>query len=215
MARFRPGQHALLATALALPFAASAVVLDFNDSASFTQDYGDIPGLLDISHGYESGGATNPLSWWAGGYDELVGVAWGAQPAPGTVARLTLAALDPSRPLELRSFQLGSWEGTGDGRIETVTVTRIGEASPAFTFTGVIGAGNLANTFALGITSASGVVIAWTNPWWTAIDNVDVHLAGAVPEPGAALLMGPGLLAFAGVAWRRRRTVPQAGGGAA
>jgi hypothetical protein len=204
MARVHAGPQALLVTALALPIGASAVVLDFDESTSLsTQGYGDIPGLLDVSHAYQNGATVNPLSWWGAGYDDLVGVAWGPQQAAGTIGRLTLAALDASQAVRLGSFQIGSWESSGVGRIETVTVTRIGEATPAFSFTGVIGADNRANTFAPGITSASGVVIEWTNPWWTAIDNVSTGFAAAVPEPGTALLMPLGLLT--GLMWWRRR----------
>lgn len=187
----------LLATTLGLAAPlAPAAVLDF-DAAAFNQPgYGDVPGLLDLSHAYHLGAASGPLQWWDTGYDELRGVAWGPQQAAGTVGRISLVALDPSRPVVLGSFQLGSWEASGQGRTETVTVTRLGENSPAFSFTGVIGAGNLATLFTPQLSSSTGLVIEWTNPWWTAIDNLDVNLAAPVPEPGAAALMLLGLGVF-------------------
>jgi len=208
MARLRTGLPALLlTTAAALSAApAQAVVLDFAASTSLTtQDYGDIPGLLDVSHAYQFGASTGPLAWWDSGYDELRGVAWASQPAPGTVGRLSLTALDPTRPVQLNSFRLGSWEGAGSGRLETVTVTRIGDPSPAFSFTGVIGAGNLSSLFSPNLSSATGLVIAWSNPWWTAIDNVDIGVTSAVPEPGAGLLMPLGLLGLGLFLARRQR----------
>lgn len=200
-----PSAHApralLLAATLGLAAAAApAAVLDFSDSVSFTQQYGDLPGLLDMSYTYHLGASSGPLSWWDAGYDELRGVAWGPQIATGTLGRVTLQALDAERPVTLASFRLGSWDGPA-GRVETVTVTRIGEAAPVFSFTGTIGGGNLSNLFAPELVSASGFVIEWTNPWWTAIDNVDVSVAAAVPEPGAGLLMALGLGVFL---WRGR-----------
>jgi hypothetical protein len=183
----------LLASSLGLAAAAApAAVLDFASSATFDQQYGDLPGLLDISYTYHLGANSGLLSWWDAGYDELRGVAWGSQIAAGTVGRVTLLALDAAQPVTLASFRLGSWEGPA-GRTETVTVTRIGEAAPAFSFTGTIGADNLSNLFAPGLVSASGFVIEWTNPWWTAMDNLDVSVAASVPEPGAGLLMALGL----------------------
>lgn len=191
----RPLLLASALAALALAAApAAAVVLDFNASSSLnTQQYGDIPGLLDVSHAYQLGAISAPLAWWSSGYDELIGVAWGSQQAEGTVGRLTLAALDPTRPVVLNGFQLGSWEATGAGRTERVTITRIGEASSAFSFIGLIGVGNQASSFAPALDSATGFVIEWTNPWWTAIDNVDIGFGSAVPEAGTASLWGAGL----------------------
>lgn len=191
--------HGLL-FAIELAFVTSpapAAVLDFDDASSFNQQYGDTPGLLDASYTYHLGGTSAELAWWDSGYDELRGVAWGPQQAAGTTGRISLVALDPARPVLLGSFQLGSWEGSGSGRIETVTVTRVGESTPAFSFTGGIGAGNLSTLFTPQLSSATGLVIEWTNPWWTAIDNVEVNLATVVPETGttAQLLLG-GLALF-------------------
>ncbi len=195
--------HGLLfANALALTaLPVCAAVLDFSDASTFNQQYGDVPGLLDASYTYHLGDTSAELSWWDTGYDELRGVAWGPQPAEGTIGRITLTALDPARPVLLASFQLGSWEGSGSGRFETVTVTRVGESSPAFSFIGDIGVGNLSTLFTPQLSSAAGLVIEWTNPWWTAIDNIDVNLASTVPEPGSHPLMLLGGLAL----WLLRR----------
>jgi len=190
--------HGLLftATLVCVTSPAPAALLDFNNASDFNQQYGDTPGLLDVSYTYHLGATSGELAWWDSGYDELRGVAWGPQQADGSTGRISLVALDPAHPVLLGSFQLGSWEGFGSGRVETVTVTRIGASSPAFSFTGDIGVGNLSTLFTPQLSSATGLVIEWTNPWWTAIDNVDVNLATAVPEPGAAALLLAGGLAL-------------------
>lgn len=189
------GGLAALALAATLP-AAQATTLDY--PAPFGNFYGDQPGVLDVQHHITHlGSAIDGLSWWAGGYDELLGVAWSPYSAAGTLAHVDLRVLD-GQPLRLDGFRLGSWAGAA-GRQETVSVTPIGAAAPVWQFTGLIGVDNRANGFELGLQSTTGFTITWTNPWWTAIDDIRFQTA-AVPEPGTWALW---LLGLGGLAQRR------------
>ena len=98
-------------------------------SASFG-DRGDQPGVLDVHHRVTHLGANiDGLQWWAGGYDDLGGVAWSPNNSAGTLAHVDLRVLN-SQSLRLDGFRLGSWAGA-EGRLETVSVTRIGDSDPA------------------------------------------------------------------------------------
>jgi hypothetical protein len=83
-----------------------------------------------------------------------------------------------------------------------VTVTEIG-GGVVFSQTLLLGVNNLSTTFAINASSTSGFVIGWTNPWHTAIDNIDSS-AAPIPEPGTWALMGLGLAAVGTMARRRR-----------
>ena len=208
MRRVRPGAGgarrlvgAALAVACLTAAPARAELLDY--PTSFGNFYGDQPGVLDVDHWVTHlGQRVDGLQWWAGGYDELQGVAWSVYSSAGTVAHIDLRVLD-GQPLRLDGFRLGSWAGA-EGRVETVTVTPYGGSTPVYSFTGVIGLNNLSNRFDLGLSSATGFSIAWTNPWWTAIDDIRFQTA-AVPEPGAAVLLLAGL-GVIGLRARRRRS---------
>lgn len=196
--RLRPGRPGLcgLVLALAAAPAARAELLDY--PAPFGNFYGDQPGVLDVHHRVTHlGDSVDGLNWWASGYDDLSGVAWSTYNSPGTLGHVELRVLD-GRPLRLDSFRLGSWAGAA-GRLETVSVTPIGAAAPVWQFSGPIGVDNRANSFAPGLLSATGFTITWSNPWWTAIDDIRFQTA-AVPEPGTALLWLAGLGLWA---WRR------------
>lgn len=192
---------ALATACLAAPVRAE--LLDYPNS--FGNLYGDQPGVLDVDHWVTHlGQRVDGLQWWAGGYDELQGVAWSTYNSAGTVAHIDLRVLD-GRPLRLDGFRLGSWAGA-EGRVETVTVTPYGGGAPVYSFTGLIGLNNRSNLFELGLSSATGFSIAWTNPWWTAIDDIRFQTAAAVPEPGTAALVLAGLGVMA-LRSRRRRAV--------
>jgi len=170
-----------------------------------SQAYGDVAGLVDVSYRYiDAGGLpVSSLQTWATGYDELVYVAWFGSGSGGDRAQVELASVGGS-VVTLNGFSLGSWEGPAPVRVETVRVYEIGQATPVYEFIGTIGAGNLSNTFTFGaLQSASGFVVEWTSPWWTAIDNLDSS-AAAVPEPGTWALLGLGLACVVGAARRRR-----------
>jgi len=192
--RQRQGGRRLLAAPLLLAMAVAAAparadVLDY--PIPFGNFYGDQPGVLDVHHRVTHLGANiDGLQWWAGGYDDLSDVAWSPNNSAGTLAHVDLRVLD-GQPLRLDGFRLGSWAGA-EGRLETVTVTGIGSSAPAWQFTGLIGVGNLANSFDVGLQSTTGFTITWTNPWWTAIDDIRFQTS-AVPEPGAGWLLLAGL----------------------
>lgn len=179
-----------------------ATVLDY--PVSFGNFYGDQAGVLDVHHRATIlGSNVDGLSWWAGGYDDLSGVAWSASNAAGTLGHVDLRVLD-GQPLRLEGFRLGSWAGA-EGRLETVSVTAMGSATPAWQFTGLIGVGNVANSFEIGLLSPTGFTITWTNPWWTAIDDIRFQTS-AVPELAAVWLWLAGLAVVAArQAWWRRR----------
>ena len=179
----------LLLALVAAAGPARADVLDY--PVPFGNFYGDQPGVLDVHHRVTHLGANiDGLQWWASGYDDLSGVAWSPNNSAGTLAHLDLRGLD-GQPLRMDGFRLGSWAGA-EGRLETVTVTAIGSSAPAWQFTGLIGVGNLANSFDVGLQSTTGFSITWTNPWWTAIDDIRFQTS-AVPEPGASWLLLTGL----------------------
>jgi MYXO-CTERM domain-containing protein len=191
---------ALLAGLAGAVAPARAELLDY--PSSFGNFYGDQPGVLDVDHWVNHlGQRVDGLHWWSMGYDELQGVAWSAYNSAGTVAHIDLRVLD-GQPLRLDGFRLGSWAGA-EGRVETVTVTPYGGGAPVYSFTGVIGLNNLSNRFDLGLSSATGFSIAWTNPWWTAIDDIRFQTS-AVPEQGTAALLIAGLGVLALRARRRR-----------
>jgi hypothetical protein len=169
-----------------------------------SQAYGDVAGLVDVSYRYidPANQVASSLQTWPGGYDELVYVAWTGLQSGGDRGQVHLAAVGAG-PVTLTGFSLGSWSGA-EGRPETVTVHEIGNATPLFSYTGLIGVGDVSNTFTIGMQSPTGFVIEWTSPWWTAIDNIDSS-ASPVPEPGSWALLAGGLAATA-VLHRRRRS---------
>lgn len=170
-----------------------------------SQAYGDVAGLVDVSYRYidPNGQAVSSLQTWYNGYDELTYTAWYGSSSGGDRAQVELASVGGST-VTLNGFSLGSWEGTGAGRVETVRVYEIGQASPVYERTGGIGANNLSNSFTFStLQSSRGFVVEWTSPWWTAIDNLDSS-AAPVPEPGTWALLGLGLCGVLGAARRRR-----------
>lgn len=191
---------ALLGTAPPL----QARVLTFD--TVFDQTYGDVAGRLDVSYqGQSPGLAPGALSWWDAGYDELRGVAWYGRIDAGTVARIELRVLDGQEAV-LHGFRLGSWDGTGLGRMESISVHRLEDTDAAYHVDALVGAGNLSSLFEPGLRSTRGFVIEWSNPWWTAIDDIRFDLAATagVPVAGSLGLALAGLAALAPAVRRRR-----------
>lgn len=197
-----------LSALLGAPPPLQASVLTFD--TVFDQTYGDVAGRLDVSYqGQSPGLAPGALSWWDAGYDELRGVAWYGRIDDGSVARIELRVLD-GQEATLHGFRLGSWDGTGLGRMESISVYRLEDSVAAFHADALIGAGNLSTLFEPGLRSTRGFLIEWSNPWWTAIDDIRFDLAAATGVPvagslslvlGALAVMTP----LAPMAARRRR----------
>ena len=216
-------RKSLLSIALLTALSAQAAVLDFdyvtqsittlessglgpllppNSGGWYSQSYGDVAGVVDVTYSYFPAGLSTSISSlqvYATGYDDLVNVAWTGSSSAGDRAQVSLASVGGSE-ITLSSFDLGVWS-SGRGVPETVTVYEIGQAAPVFTQQFSENA-NQHHTFSLGMTSTSGFVIEWTSPWWVAIDNIDSS-AAAVPEPGTWALMLAGLFAVSAVARRR------------
>ncbi|WP_442919033.1 PEP-CTERM sorting domain-containing protein [Methylomonas sp. 11b] len=78
-------------------------------------------------------------------------------------------------------------------------------AVPVYEFSGLIGVNNLSNLFSFSnLTSTSGYLIEWSNPWWTGIGSVSYDVVpSSVPVPGAVWLFGS---ALAGIVARSRRS---------
>lgn len=186
-------RHQLAALALVAGVAgpAQALVLDYPGTFN-AADYGDVAGLLDVTH-------TLATQHWATGYDDLVGVAWGGSQTGGETASVRLASVNGAL-VTLQGFDLGIWS-SGRGVPETVNVYEIGNAVALDTFT-ISENNNQHWSFEIGRSSASGFVIAWTSPWWVAIDNIDVSVS-AVPEPATGALMLLGALGLAAATRRR------------
>jgi hypothetical protein len=218
-------RNPLVAAALLAALSAQAAVLDFDYTTQaittgsssgigalnpvgnggwYSQSYGDVAGLVDVTYSYFAPGSStagSSLASWATGYDDLVYVAWsGSFQSVGDRAQVSLASVGGSR-VTLDGFDLGIWSG-GRGLPETVKVYEIGNATPVFTQQFSENS-NLHHTFNLGLQSTSGFVIEWSSPWWVAIDNISSS-AAPIPEPGAWALMLAGLFAV-GAAARRRR----------
>ncbi len=212
----------LIAGGLLTAMCAQAAVLDFDygtqaittgdqmglgalnnvgQSGWFSQGYGDVAGLVDVTYSYFQPGASTPFSSllsYTTGYDDLVRPAWYGTSSAGDRAQVSLASVGGS-VITLDSFDLGIWS-SGRGVPETVTVYEIGNATPVFTQQ--FSDNGLRHSFSLGLQSTSGFVIEWTSPWWVAIDNISSS-AAPIPEPGTWALMLAGMLAV-GAAVRRR-----------
>jgi PEP-CTERM motif len=211
------------AAGLLAAFSAQAAVLDFDYSTQaitttstsgigplnpvgssgwFSQSYGDVAGLVDVTYGYlapSSNTSSSSLQTWSTGYDDLSYSAWWGQQGGNDRAQVTLESVGGSA-VTLTSFDLGVWSN-GRGVPETVRVLEIGQSTPVFTQSFSENA-NLHHTFTVNLTSTSGFVIEWTSPWWVSIDNID-STAAPVPEPGTWALMLGGLLVVGALARRR------------
>ena len=113
-------RHQLAALALVAGIAgpAQALVLDYPGIFN-AADYGDVAGLLDVTH-------TLATQHWTTGYDDLVGVAWGGSQTGGETASVRLASVNGAL-VTLQGFDLGIWS-SGRGVPETVNVFEIGNA---------------------------------------------------------------------------------------
>jgi hypothetical protein len=127
-------------------------------------------------------------------------VVWAGNHNGAETASVPLASVGGTS-LTLNGFDLGIWAG-GRGVPESVNVFEIGNPVALDSFS-ISENNNRHWSFKIGRTATSGFVIAWTSPWWVAIDNIDVSIS-AVPEPATSGLTLLGALGLAAATRRRR-----------
>lgn len=169
----------------------------------FSQTYGDVAGVVDVSYSEPRSKAPSTLRWWASDYNTLYGVLWADGTDADSQARIELLALEPGTSVTLTGFDLGAYANTTRGT--TVNVYAIGGGAPLYSYTGDVGAaGNLPTHFSLNVSAPGGLWIEWQDSAFNVgIDNVEFSV-GAVPEPGTWALMAGGLLALGRLARRRQ-----------
>jgi len=164
------------------------------------QSYGDIASALDVSYAAPRATGAESLRWWANSYNTLYGVLWAGGSDSNSQARVELRPLD-GNAVTLTSFQLGAYPSSVLGT--ALTVTAIGSSTPALTFNGNVGVGNLPTTFTVGLSSATGWRIEWADSAYNVgIDNLEFTLA-PVPEASSFGMLAGGLALLAAAARRR------------
>ncbi len=202
---------AIAALAFAAPSHADTWVLDFNGNicgaagntacgnySEIGQNYGDVAGLLDVSH--RSAHASTLLTYepflkfWSTGYSNLQSIAWGGGNASAYVAEISFMPT-AGNLVTLNSFDFGDYQNRSFGSSAVILDAGTqqllwssgsfdpGAASPA--------------SFLPNISSANGLILRWgPDSYDTGIDNISVSIS-PVPEPAAWLLMAGGLALFA------------------
>jgi hypothetical protein len=172
------------------------------NGSPISQSYGDVAGVSDIT--YSSPRITTPQSllWWASAYSNLYGVAWSTGGDANSLARIEIKAVQPGQVVTLSSFDLGAWPNAVLGT--NLRIYAIGGGAPLFSFSGLIGAGSVANSFAPNVSAPNGLWIEWADSAYNVgIDNIQYSVT-AIPEPTTALLMLTGVAGL--LAARRRAT---------
>lgn len=216
---------AALALAAALPAAhAVDVTLDFSGNicgvagasvcgnyAQIGQNYGDIAGVLDVSHRsvVAATGVTHEsfLKYWANDYSNLVGVAWGGADQTGYYSEMTFTP-GAGQQVTLVGFDFGDYANRNYA--SSVSIFDLGGS--LLWNGGSFDPGLTSTHFAPSITSSNGLVLRWgPDGYDVGIDNIQLTVGTAttaptapVPEPETwALLLG-GLAVVGSVARRRR-----------
>lgn len=213
MIRLMPALILAAVAGASAPAAAIEYVLDFSGNicgdggspmgacynfASISQAYGDVAGVVDVSH---SGDIFNPgsaLKFWDTGYSGLVNVAYGDTQGKEPAEMFIKPA--SGYEVALVSFEFGGYLSPRDGAFSILDGS--GDELLGRTAVAVGGSGFLKFAFS-SLTSPEGLRVRWENPYYVAIDNVTFRVT-PVPEPGTWVLTGAGL-ALLGVAGRRRR----------
>ncbi|MCY7304974.1 MAG: PEP-CTERM sorting domain-containing protein [Rhodoferax sp.] len=146
---------------------------------------------------------SSQLFFWGPDYNKLTNVAYGGS---GQVAEIRLIP-DASHSVTLGSFDLGGWLQTQRDTQYTVYdgLYQLLFSSGSIT----VGIGNVANSFAPGITSNNGIILQFgPDAFNVGIDNISftanrLNPNNTVPEPGTILLLAAALLSFA--ATRKRK----------
>jgi hypothetical protein len=182
----------------------------FNGS-SILQSYGDIPGILDVSHRTVTAlGSTatqvTTLQWWGTGYGDLANVAFGS-PDGGVGGELRFVGLNGTM-VTLTGIDLGGFitNASTAVRIYDVSGTELYSSGAIGSITADGAGAHHTETFSV---TGPTLILQWHDPWDVAIDNVNFNLSiAAIPEPStyALMLAGLGLVGF----MARRRTKPPA-----
>lgn len=175
------------------------------NSSQIGQNYGDIAGVLDVSHRsfVVATGNTyeNFVKYWDSGYSGLTGVAWGGANGSQYGAEFTFTPT-AGQVVTLKSFDFGDYQNRNNGSSAQILDLVTGQVLWS---SGAFNPGLTPTSFATSISSANGLVLRWgADAYDTGIDNIALSVTTAVPEPGAwaMLLAGLGML---GVTARRRR----------
>jgi hypothetical protein len=173
------------------------------DGRQINQSYGDTA-LVDVQYRAVASGladSSNALRFWSGQYNNLTNVAYGSN--SGTSIFFAPVA---GYQVTLNSFSLGAWFNAERSSQYTI-VNGLGQtlfSSGPLT----IGTGNIASTFAVNLTSASGIgVVFGPEGFNVGIDNVDFTLSqitGGIPEPATWAFMILGFGAIGGALRSRR-----------
>ena len=217
-----------LALAAALP-AAMAVdtTLDFSgaicgatgdqacsNGAQIGQSYGDIAGVLDVSHRsivVSSNTTFEPyLKHWDSNYSNLRGVAWGGGESTSFASEMTFLA-GAGQQVTLSGLSFGDYQNRNRGSSFTVSDL----AGTLLFSSGAFDPGLTASIFAPNVTSA-GLVLRWgPDGYDVGVDDIRLSVTATtvqppvtpIPEPETYALMLAGLGALGAVAKRRRRPV--------
>lgn len=204
-------------SAAAAPALAVDVLLDFSgpvcgsagttacsDYAFIGQNYGDIAGVLEVSHRSAdvSTGSTyeTSLKFWSTGYSNLTGVVWGGGGATGQFSEFTFLP-GVGQQVTLNSFDFGDY--LNRSFTSNATILDAGTLQVLWS-SGTFDPGTTALTFSPAISSANGLILRWgPDGYDTGIDNISLSVT-AVPEPAAWGLMLAGAALLAGAVRRRR-----------
>jgi hypothetical protein len=205
---------AVLAAGLGSAGVANAAVLTFDaaeacmggciNSSLISQSYGDTP-LVDVAFdGDVNNLGLESMRFWAGGYSDLIGVAYFGlafpSPKPAGVYLTPISGYE----ITLNSFDLGSFGGA-----HTTQLTLRGGDGSLISSTGFfLSNGAARNAFTPGLTRADGFRIEFgPDNFNIGIDNINytVSQIGVVPEPATWALVILGVGAVGGMMRRHRR----------
>lgn len=205
---------AVLAAGLGSAGAANAAILTFDaadacvggciNSSFISQTYGDTA-LVDVAFdGDVDNAGLESMRFWAGGYSDLIGVAFVGlafpSPKPAGVRLIPISGYQ----ITLNSFDLGSFGGA-----RTTQLTLRGGDGSLISSTGFfLSNGATRNSFTPGLTRADGFRIEFgPDNFNVGIDNINYTVSpiGVVPEPATWAMLILGFGAVVGMMRRHRR----------